>query len=41
MIAYTLPHNVASRGVMERAGFTYERDILVDHHQHVVYRRRR
>jgi ribosomal-protein-alanine N-acetyltransferase len=41
VIAYTLPHNVASRGVMERAGFTYERDILVDHHQHVVYRRRR
>ena len=41
LVAYTEPANAASRRVMEKAGFTYERD--VDHHgrAQVLYRRRR
>ena len=40
VVAFTLPHNAASRGVMERLGFAYDRD--VDHAglPHVLYRLR-
>ena len=41
LIAYTLPRNVASRRVMEKAGFTFDREIVVDELPHVVYRRHR
>ena len=41
IIAFTLPHNVASRRVMEKAGFAYERDIEYVDLPHVVYRRAR
>jgi RimJ/RimL family protein N-acetyltransferase len=40
LVAFTLPDNVASRRVMERAGFTYERDIVHAGLPHVLYRRR-
>lgn len=40
IIAFTLPHNVASRRVMEKAGFIYERDIVHALLPHVLYRRR-
>ena len=40
IIAFTLPHNVASRGVMEKTGFVYERDIVHALLPHVLYRRR-
>jgi len=40
IVAFTLPHNVASRRVMEKAGFTYERDIVHAGLPHVLYRRR-
>ena len=40
LVAYTEPANAASRRVMERVGFSYERD--VEHHgrAQVLYRRR-
>lgn len=38
LIAYTLADNVASRRVMEKAGFAYDRDIVVDQLPHVLYR---
>jgi RimJ/RimL family protein N-acetyltransferase len=40
LVAYTEPTNAASRRVMEKAGFAYERD--VEHHgrPQVLYRRR-
>jgi [ribosomal protein S5]-alanine N-acetyltransferase len=40
LVAYTEPSNAASRRVMEKVGFRYERD--VDHHgrAQVLYRRR-
>lgn len=41
VVAFTLPHNVASRRVMEKARFQYERDILHAGLPHVLYRRRR
>jgi RimJ/RimL family protein N-acetyltransferase len=41
LIAFTLPHNVASRRVMEKARFTYERDITHDDLPHVLYVRDR
>ena len=43
LIAYTLPHNIASRRVMEKAGFAYERDFQEEEDglPHVLYRRRR
>lgn len=41
IIAFTLPHNVASRRVMEKAGFAYERDIVYVDLPHVLYRRDR
>jgi [ribosomal protein S5]-alanine N-acetyltransferase len=41
VIALTLPHNVASRRVMEKARFAYERDIVHAGLPHVLYRRSR
>ena len=41
IIAFTLPDNVASRRVMEKAGFAFERDIVHAGLPHVLYRRRR
>lgn len=41
LVAFTLPDNLASRRVMEKAGFTYERDIVHAGLPHVLYRRRR
>jgi [ribosomal protein S5]-alanine N-acetyltransferase len=40
IVAFTLPYNVASRRVMEKVGFTYERDIEWARLPHVLYRRR-
>jgi len=40
IIAFTMPHNVASRRVMEKTGFVYERDIVHALRPHVLYRRR-
>jgi [ribosomal protein S5]-alanine N-acetyltransferase len=39
IIAFTLPNNIASRRVMEKAGFIYERDIVHALLPHVLYRR--
>jgi RimJ/RimL family protein N-acetyltransferase len=41
LVAFTLPDNLASRRVMEKAGFEYERDIVHAGLPHVLYRRRR
>ncbi|HKO29487.1 MAG TPA: GNAT family N-acetyltransferase [Solirubrobacteraceae bacterium] len=38
IVAFTLPDNTASRRVMEKAGFTYERDIVHAGLPHVLYR---
>lgn len=38
LIAYTLPHNRASRAVMERLGFSYEGEIVHAGLDHVLYR---
>jgi [ribosomal protein S5]-alanine N-acetyltransferase len=40
IVAFTLPYNVASRRVMEKAGFRYERDIEWAALPHVLYRQR-
>ncbi len=40
IIAITLPDNLASRRVMEKAGFAYDRDIVHVGLAHVLYRRR-
>jgi RimJ/RimL family protein N-acetyltransferase len=40
LVAFTLPDNHASRRVMEKAGFTYDRDIVHAGLPHVLYRRR-
>jgi ribosomal-protein-alanine N-acetyltransferase len=40
VVAFTLPHNVASRRVMEKAGFAFERDIEHAGLPHVLYRLR-
>jgi ribosomal-protein-alanine N-acetyltransferase len=37
IVAFTLTHNRASRGVMERCGFTYQRDIVHAGLPHVLY----
>jgi [ribosomal protein S5]-alanine N-acetyltransferase len=37
IVAFTLPHNKASRGVMENCGFTYQRDIIHANLPHVLY----
>jgi [ribosomal protein S5]-alanine N-acetyltransferase len=41
LVAYTLPDNIASRRVMEKAGFAYERYIVHVGLPHVLYRRDR
>lgn len=38
VIAFTLPDNIASRRVMDKAGFTYEREIVHAGLPHVLYR---
>jgi ribosomal-protein-alanine N-acetyltransferase len=38
LVAFTLPTNLGSRGVMERIGFRYERDIIWASLPHVLYR---
>jgi [ribosomal protein S5]-alanine N-acetyltransferase len=40
LVAFTLPTNAGSRGVMEKVGFRYERDIIWFNLPHVLYRRR-
>jgi [ribosomal protein S5]-alanine N-acetyltransferase len=37
VVAYTEPHNVRSRAVMERLGMTYQRDIVHDDIHFVLY----
>jgi [ribosomal protein S5]-alanine N-acetyltransferase len=37
VVAFTLPHNVGSRRVMEHCGFTYARDIVHAGLPHVLY----
>jgi ribosomal-protein-alanine N-acetyltransferase len=37
IVAFTLPHNKASRTVMEHCGFTYSRDIVHANLPHVLY----
>jgi [ribosomal protein S5]-alanine N-acetyltransferase len=41
IIAFALPTNIASRRVMEKAGFQFERNIVHAGLPHVLYRRRR
>ena len=41
IVAFTLPSNVASQRVMEKAGFLYEREIIHATLPHVLYRRPR
>jgi len=41
LATYTLPHNRASRRVMEKLGFVYERDIIHAQLPHVLYRLQR
>jgi ribosomal-protein-alanine N-acetyltransferase len=38
LVAFTLPSNIASRRVMEKVGFRYERDIIHTAHSLVLYR---
>jgi [ribosomal protein S5]-alanine N-acetyltransferase len=38
LVAFTLPTNLASRRVMEKAGFRYKRDIVWKDLPHVLYR---
>jgi ribosomal-protein-alanine N-acetyltransferase len=38
VVAFTLPTNLASRGVMEKAAFSYERDITWAGLPHLLYR---
>jgi RimJ/RimL family protein N-acetyltransferase len=40
IVAFTLPNNLASRRVMEKAGFVYEQEIVHVSLPHVLYRRR-
>lgn len=40
IVAFTLPSNLASRRVMEKVGFTYERDVEWAALPHVLYRLR-
>jgi ribosomal-protein-alanine N-acetyltransferase len=41
IVAFTLPHNLASRRVMEKLGMTFERDFTWAELPHVLYRLRR
>jgi RimJ/RimL family protein N-acetyltransferase len=38
LVSFTLPTNLASRRVMEKAGFRYERDFIHANLPHVLYR---
>ena len=38
LVAYTLPTNVASRRVMEKCGFEYEKEIVHAGLRHALYR---
>ena len=38
LVAFTLPSNKASSRVMEKVGFSYERDIVYADLPHVLYR---
>jgi RimJ/RimL family protein N-acetyltransferase len=38
LVGFTLPTNLASRRVLEKAGFRYERDIVYAELPHVLYR---
>jgi RimJ/RimL family protein N-acetyltransferase len=38
IVAFTVPHNVASRRVMEKTGFVYDREMSYAGHPHVLYR---
>jgi RimJ/RimL family protein N-acetyltransferase len=40
LVAFTLPTNQKSRAVMQRVGFTYERDVIWAGMPHVLYRLR-
>jgi [ribosomal protein S5]-alanine N-acetyltransferase len=39
VVSFTLPENRASRRVMEKLGFAFERDTVYAGHPHVLYRR--
>jgi RimJ/RimL family protein N-acetyltransferase len=39
VVAFTLPHNAASRRVMEKLSFSYEREVVWADLPHVLYRR--
>ena len=41
IVAFTLPHNVASRRVMEKSGFKFDRELIHAGLPHVLYRRDR
>jgi [ribosomal protein S5]-alanine N-acetyltransferase len=41
IVAFTLPRNIASRRVMEKTGFEFEREVVHANLPHVLYRRRR
>jgi RimJ/RimL family protein N-acetyltransferase len=41
IVAFTLPDNIASRRVMEKAGFSFDREIIHVGLAHVLYRRDR
>jgi [ribosomal protein S5]-alanine N-acetyltransferase len=41
IVAFTMPDNVASRRVMEKSGFSYDREILHVGLPHVLYKLRR
>ena len=38
IVSFTMPANVRSRHVMEKLGFTHERDFVWADHSHVLYR---
>ncbi len=38
LVSFTLPHNVASRGVMDKIGFRYDGDVEHAGLPHVIYR---
>ena len=40
IVAFTLPDNIASRRVIEKSGFSYERELVHVGLDHVLYRRR-
>ncbi len=41
LVCFTQPDNLASRRVMEKVGFVYERDVVYVGRRHVLYRQRR